>query len=259
MPGSFSDLKKQIYRNIKYRLTRPSPPVVAPRFDGPVLVVGSAPVSHKPADLDSTFRVVTINGSQSVTKSWGIDAPDVTLVQFNQIEGTNTNAVEVRRVLSGERTGRLFVLLWRKDDRARLENGLAAFDYRYDMLTIVDRYERMALLDRVVRTKSLELDADSKCSNGINAVLFALYNGATAVIITGINPGSGGHAYNKVNLSRQHVRMDQEILTRLLQQGYPIFTTDPVVSETIGLPLWKGKEALASMPARNSFNCPALD
>lgn len=257
MPGSFSDLKKQVYRNIKYRLTRPSPPVVTPRFDGPVLVIGSAPVSHRPADFDSTFRVVTINGSQSVTKDWGIAAPDVTLVQFNQIEGTNTNAVEVRRVLSGERTGTLYVLLWRKDDRPRLEAGLKGFNYQYDTLTIVDRYERMALLDRVVRSKSLELDADSKCSNGVNAVLFALYNGAAAVIMTGINPNSGGHAYNQVNLSRQHVRMDREILLKLLEQGFPLFTTDPAVSETLGLPLWPGKEALASLPARNIFRRPA--
>ena len=90
----------------------------------------------------------------------------------------------------------------------------------------------------------MELDADSKCSNGINAVLFALYNGATAVIIAGINPNSGGHAYNEVNLSRQHVRMDQEIVLRLMQQGCPIFTTDPSVSEAIGLPLWREAPAI---------------
>lgn len=252
MPGSFSDLKKMLYRNIKYRLTKPSPPVVSPRFDGPVLVVGSAPISHKPADFDESFRVVTINGSQSVTKGWGIDVPDVTLLQFNQIEGTNTNAVEVRRVLSGERTRTLFVLLWRKDDRPRLEKGLRAFNYSYDRLTIVDRYERMALLGRVVKTQSLEMDADSKCSNGINAVLFALYNGATAVIITGINPRSGGHAYNQVNLSRQHVKMDEEVLLKLLKQGYPIFTADPAVSEAIGLPLWRGRQSLGSPEAANS-------
>ena len=242
MPA-LSDLKKRVYRNIKYRLTRPPPPTVTPPFQGPVLIVGSAPVSHKPADFDASFRVVTINGSQAVTKAWGIEAPDVTFMQFNQIEGTNTNAVEVRRVLNGERTGELFVLLWRKDDRERLEKGLRAFNYRPDRLTIVDRYERMALLDRVAGRKSLELDADSKCSNGINAVLFALYNGAPAVIITGINPNSGGHAYNQANLSREHVRMDQEVLLRLMQKGYPIFTTDPSVSEAIGLPLWQGRDA----------------
>ena len=214
--------------------------MLAKRFDGPVLVVGSAPVSNRPADFDESFRVITINGSQMVTKGWGIEAPDVTLVQFNQIEGTNTNAVEVRRVLNGERTKMLYVLLWRKEFQ-RLEDGLKAFNYGYDKLEIVDRYKRMALLDRVGGVKCSELGADDKCSNGINAVLFALYNGATEVIITGINPDSGGHVYNTENLARLHVRKDREVLERLIERGYPVFTTDPGVSQSVGLPLWTGK------------------
>lgn len=246
MAAQFTELKKHIYRQIKYHLSRPKPPVLPEPFRGPVLVVGSAPVSNKPADFDETFRVITINGSQVVTKAWGIETPDVTLVQFNQIEGTNTNAVEVRRVLNGERTKMLYVLLWRKELQ-RLEEGLKAFNYRYDRLEIVDRYKRMALLDRVGGVKCSELGADDKCSNGINAVLFALYNGATELIITGINPDSGGHVYNQENLARLHVRKDREILERLLERGYPIFTADPVVSQSVGLPLWKGRAQAAKM------------
>jgi len=240
MAAQFSELKKHYYRQIKYHLTRPKPPILAERFDGPVLVVGSAPVSNKPVDFDESFRVITINGSQTVTKGWGIEAPDVTLVQFNQIEGTNTNALEVRRVLNGERTKMLYVLLWRKEFQ-RLEDGLKAFNYGYDKLEIVDRYKRMALLDRIGGVKCSELGADDKCSNGINAVLFALYNGATEVIITGINPDSGGHVYNTENLARLHVRKDREVLERLLKRGYPVFTSDAAVSRSIGLPLWKGR------------------
>lgn len=231
---------------MKYRLLRPEPPALPEPFSGPVVVVGSAPVSHKPADFDESFRVITINGSQVVTKAWGAEVPDVALVQFNQIEGTNTNAVEVRRVLNGERVKMLYVLLWR-DGRKRLEDGLKAFDYRYDNLEIVDRYRRMALLDRVVGMQCSELGSDDKCSNGINAVLFALHNGATAVIITGINPDSGGHIYNQENLARLHIRKDREILLRLMERGYPVFTADPAVSQSLGLPLWEGKARARQM------------
>lgn len=240
MVARFTELKKHIYRQIKYHVTRPKPPVLAEPFRGPVLVVGSAPVSNKPVDFDRSFRIITINGSQVVTKAWGIEIPDVTLVQFNQIEGTNTNALEVRRVLSGERTKILYVLLWRKELQ-RLENGLKAFNYGYDRLEVVDRYKRMALLDQVGGVKCSELGADDKCSNGINAVLFALYNGATEVIITGINPDSGGHVYNQENLARLHVRKDRDVLQRLLARGYPIFTADSAVSQSVGLPLWEGR------------------
>jgi hypothetical protein len=240
MVGSLADLKKTLYRKVKYRLRKPQPPTIPVPFNGPVLVVGSAPISNKPADFDASFRVITINGSQARTAAWGVSTPDVTLVQFNQIEGTTTNAVHVRRVLTGQKTGRLYVLLWRKEQRQRLIDGLKAFDYQYAELEIVDKYERMALLDKVVGLKSCELNADSKCSNGVNAVLFALYNGATAVIITGINPASGGHSYNQENLARQHVQMDKQVLQTLLRQGYPLYTTDPAVSDSVGIPLWTG-------------------
>lgn len=241
MTLNFADIKKQVYRNIKYRIIRPDPPVAPQPFSGPVVVVGSAPISHKPDGFDESFRVITINGSQTVVKKWGVEVPDITLMQFNQIEGTNTNAVEVRRVLNGQRTKMLYVLLWR-EGLPRLEAGLKAFDYRYDRLQMVDRYQRMALLDKICGLKNCEMEAESKCSNGVNAVLFALCNGAPSVIITGINPDSGGHAYNQENLARMHVQMDRQILTRLMQKGYPVYTADPAVSKAIGLPLWTGQE-----------------
>lgn len=240
MGSWISDARKRIYRNLKYRILRPHPPAAPFRFNSPVVVVGSAPLSNRPAGLDDSFSIITVNGSQSVIAKWGVDAPDITMMMFNQIEGTTANAIEVRRVLKGQRTGTLYVFLWRKDDRARLEEGLRAFDYKYDRLEIVDRYERMALLDRVADLRSLEMDADSKCSNGMNAVLFALYNGAPAVIITGINPNSSGHVYNSTGLTRLHVQMDKVLVSKLMSEGRPIYTADPPVSEELGIPLWSG-------------------
>ncbi|MGH6862324.1 MAG: membrane-anchored protein, partial [Phyllobacterium sp.] len=113
--------------------------------------------------------------------------------------------------------------------------------YTYENVQIVNRYERMALLEKVSGLKMLELDKHSKCSNGVIAVLFALHNGATAVIITGINPNSGGHIYNNANLSRFHVKTDSEMLKILLAKRYPVFTTDAEVSAAIGIPLWNGR------------------
>jgi hypothetical protein len=233
-----SDARKRMYRSLKYRLTRPSPPIAPFPFSGPVVVVGSAPVSHKPIGWGANFLTISVNGSQSVIASWGVEAPDITFMMFNQIYGMTPNAVAVRGVLKGRRTGVLYVLPWDKNDRERLEKGLCAFDYKYDSLQIVDRYERMALLDRVAGVRSFEIDSDSKCSNGMSAVLFALYHGAPAVIITGINPNSTGHSYNKASLARQHVQMDKELIAKLLSDGRPIFTADPTVSEDLGIPLW---------------------
>ena len=60
--------------------------------------------------------------------AWLTEKPDVTLMQYNQIEGLTTTACEVRRVLSGKRTGTLFVLHW-QHDVPRLQQGLARFDF----------------------------------------------------------------------------------------------------------------------------------
>jgi hypothetical protein len=67
------------------------------------------------------------------------------------------------------------------------------------------------------------------------------------VIITGINPDSGGHIYNQENLARLHIRKDREILLRLMERGYPVFTADPVVAQSLGVPLWEGKARARQM------------
>ncbi|MDX3929356.1 MAG: membrane-anchored protein [Shinella sp.] len=237
---SLREAKKLAYRRLKYWLRKPKPPADPGLAGSHVVIVGSAPVSHKPEGFDDTYKVISINGSQGVMAAWPRETPDITLMQFNQIEGENTNAVEVRRVLRGRRTGTLYVLLWRHG-RERLEKGLKAFDYRYGDLRIVDRYERIALMEKVSNVRNFELDAETKCSNGLIGVLFALHSGARAVIITGINPDSGGHVYNDVNLARMHVSKDKEMLQILLRGGYLVFTADPDVSKSTGVPLWTGK------------------
>lgn len=236
-------MKTALYRMLKYRLIRPAPPAFPSGFKVPVVIVGSAPVAERPAGLETGYAVISVNGSQSVAARWGIDVPDVTFMMFNQVEGTTTNAREVRRVLTGRHTKSLYVLLWRRKEIERLRKGLRAFDYSYDNLTIVDRYERMALLDKVAGLSSLELDAESKCSNGLNAVLFALHHGAPAVILSGINPNSAGHSYNSVGLKRLHVGMDRMLIERLIAAGKPIFTADASVSESLGIPLWAGESS----------------
>ncbi|MBB2670684.1 UNVERIFIED_ORG: hypothetical protein GGE44_000225 [Rhizobium esperanzae] len=244
MPNLLAQMHKIIYRRIRYTVTRPKPPKSSVPLAGPVVVVGSAPVSHKPVGFDETYRIISVNASQIAVHAWGIVAPDITLMGFNELQGGNTAAVETRRVLTGHRTGALYVLTWRRGQKrqARVKNNLNSFNYSYRDLHLVGRYQRIALMHKASGLVNLELDAETKCSNGMIAVLFALYNGADAVIITGINPHSNGHIYNSANLTRKHTRFDREILIRLLRQGYPIYTADPQVSEEVGLPLWQGDE-----------------
>ena len=227
-------------RSLAYHLVPPKPLRHPGPIGRPVLVVGSAPVSNRPAGFGPHFMVFSINGSQSVAAGWGAEVPDVTFLQFNQVEGTNPNAVAVRRVLAGKRTRRLCVIRW-KQGRERLMRGLKAFDYEAGEVVIATRRSRMALFHRVMGRANLERDNAQKYSNGVTAVFYAFEAGAPAVVVSGIDPSSSGHVYNDLGLRRLHAWSDLAILLELSQRGLPLYTADPHVAENTGLPLWTGR------------------
>jgi hypothetical protein len=233
--------RKYAYRYLKYHLKRPSVPEARDILDGrTAVVVGSAPNSTRPEGWNANFRVITINASQAAAAGWLDERPAITLMMFNQIEGQNPTAKEVRRVLQSKSTGKLILLLWRHDLQ-RLKQGLAAFGYAYDELSVMSRYQRMALMYACLGKLDLDLDLSTRWSNGIVGTAFALQSGAKRVILSGINPQSTGHAYNSLGLNRQHVSADLDALHALVGQGKPVFTADTEVAKSTGLPLWRGE------------------
>ncbi len=225
---------------LKYRLNRPEWPKEP--TSGPVLIIGSAPVSHLPVGFDERFQVICINGSQAATQAWGIASPDVTFLQFNQVRGKGERAVAVRKALNGKQCGTLYVLRW-PDSEHSLREGLAAFNCGFSDLRRIGQYHRTRLAESVLGRIISEGDNEAKFSNGITAVLYAFHNNAPAVVITGIDPFSSGHVYNTLNKERLHTNMDVQILRELSQRGLPLFTSDPRVSESVGLPLWEGAQS----------------
>jgi len=181
--------------------------------------------------------VLTVNASQVTAQKWGLAIPDMTFMQFSPIMSADLHGQEFRRVLHGKRTKSLYAMLW-NDGELALQKSLDSFSYGFDDLHIISRYERMALLDKICGIKTTEVDARRKCSNGINAVLFALYHGAPAVIISGINPSSAGHSYSVSGLPRLHVETDRKIIKLILSRGLPLFTSDMQVSKENDIPLW---------------------
>lgn len=234
------DFKTWLFRLVRYTVTQPKP-WSDPALNGrSVMVVGSAPKSTKPADFGPSYLVMSINASQIVAREWGVEKPDMTLMMFHQIEGKYKNAQEVRRVLNGERTGHLYLLLWRHDLK-RLKEGLKRINYGYDQLSIVDRYSRVALVRAMTGQLNFEIGPESKYSNGIIGVMLALHSGAQRVVISGINPASTGHIYNAENLHRKHSGPDMDALRHMEKLGLPVYTADPEVAKATGLPLWTGE------------------
>ncbi|MBW9114809.1 membrane-anchored protein [Rhizobium cauense] len=231
-------LKRHANRWLRYRLAAPQVPNLEELFKGKnVVVVGSAPVSTEPPGWNDRFRVLTINASQVAATAWLKQAPDATLMQFNQIEGTNPAALEVRKVLKHQKTGMLCILNWRHD-LPRLQRGIEAFQYSYDELKLISRHERIALMHRMTGRLNLEMEGEAKWSNGIVGVALAINSGAANVILTGIDPLSNGHKYNSLDLSRMHKETDLEALKAFREREMPIFTADPHVAQSTNLPLW---------------------
>jgi len=65
-------------------------------FDGLVVVVGSAPVSHQPAGLDACFRLIALNAAQRVAATWGVYKLNIIAMMFSKLCSANTNDVDVR-------------------------------------------------------------------------------------------------------------------------------------------------------------------
>ena len=238
--SDLKDIRSKIFRSLWYFLTRPKPWIEPSLRGRNVVVVGSAPHSSMPVGFDPSYVTISVNASQIVAKKWGVEKPDITLMTFNQIEGTNTNAKEVRRVLDGERTGKLYLLLW-QHSKKRLEMGLGRFNYTCDELYIAGRNRRIALVRAITGKVNLEIDRQTKFSNGVIGVMLALHSGAEAVVIAGINPASKGHIYNVENLDRGHSGPDLAALMEMRKKGLPVYTADPDVAEATGLPLWTGR------------------
>ncbi len=144
----------------------------------------------------------------------------------------------VRRVLKERRTGLLYILRW-KHNRSRLIRGLTGMHYEYKDLKMLSRNDIMALHEAIFGYPHLEIEAEKKFSNGITAMLYAFNSGARQVIISGINPTSSGHAYNTLNLERQHSTVDTQIIRKLMDGGRQIFTSDALVSDKLQIPLWR--------------------
>ncbi|UCI10737.1 membrane-anchored protein [Mesorhizobium sp. B1-1-8] len=230
-----------IKRKLLYRLLHPRPPRHPAPLTKPVFIVGSAPVSNPPVGFRrDAFTIFTVNGSQTVTARWGMGTPDATFLYVNQLDGAKPNALAVRAVLTGQETDLLWIVRAHRTIE-ELRRNIAAFNYRCRDLRKITRHQRMALYEAVTGVANFEMHLEEKFSTGITAVLYALHNCAPAVIITGIDPGSHGHVYNELNIDRMHISSDRATLLALSALGFPLYTSDPHVADSLGLPLWKGQ------------------
>ncbi len=197
----------------------PALPDGLPRFDGPVLVLGSAPGAVPPADLQ-TRRLLTVNASQVIAEGWGMPRPDMTLFGTTVL-GLRPSNRAAQQVLRRRETG---CLVRMSDGSRTLIHDFNLWRMRYiaDRVVSLDIPTRRGLIASLVGD---ELAQRFKPSNGVYLVALALALGATDVVMAGFSLTVSGHAYNNENHPRHHIDADREVLRGMVAAGAPIATT----------------------------------
>lgn len=231
---------RNLRRRVRLSVVGPRAPRHPGGFQGPVVILGSAPVGTIPIGFDGSYKVLTVNASQVRLDDWGLDKPTATFIHFYNIDGKSDKARGDRKQLEGRSTGDLHVLRWKRS-LDELKQGIAAFGYSYDRLHMPSKLHRMALHLSVMKYINNEDSNEVKFSNGITALFYALRSGAPAVILSGINPVSTGHFYDQEGRGRLHGNTDLRILNELRARGLPIYTADAVVADLTGINLWNGR------------------
>lgn len=202
-----------------------------PRFDGPVLVLGSAPGAIPPADLERR-RLLTVNASQVIAEGWGRQRPEMTLFGTTVLGLRPANRA-AQQVLKRRGTGCL----------VRMTDGSTTVIHDFNLWRMQYIADRVVPLDIAARRGLLaNLVGDAiaqryKPSNGVYLAALALALGATDIVMAGFSLTSAGHAYNSANHPRNHVDADREVLLALVAAGLSITTTSQDFAADSGLRL----------------------
>jgi hypothetical protein len=211
-----------------------------PRFNGPTLVVGSAPEPHRPVGLNHDWSVVTVNASQITSDDFGLKKPDLTVFR-DDICGSGTHQNAVWAALRGKQTTHVIANMGSSDDA-----GIAAFmatqNYRAEHVTELNRHVRGAIIADVSGRYYVKVTAG--VSNGIFATLLALKLGASPVVMSGFSFTPGWYFAPGIPGARGHIPADKVICRAIVERGLPVFAADPAFAENSGLPLWTGSAGL---------------
>lgn len=201
------------------------------------MILGSAPNPTIPYSAIGRSKLVCVNASGFMGNKLQLPIPDVTIMSgymavppSNEIETATRNAI--RNLKTKE-------LVWidRGCTFADAKARLGKLDYQYESVTVFTHEERAQIVKDVTGEDLATQSRDRKISTGLFAVCFALYRGASEVIMSGISLSTGSYGYCQLPKARKHVMPDQTAIAKLLDAQLPIKTAEKALSEMTGLPL----------------------
>ncbi len=201
------------------------------------VILGSAP---NPTILRSQIAdsaLVCVNASGCVASQCQLPIPELTIMSGymaappkNKIEKTTRNAIK------GLKTKEL-VWINRGCTFAEAQTRLKKLKYSYETAVVFTHEQRAQIVKQITGADLATQSRDRKISTGLFAVCFALYRGASEVILSGISLSTGGYEYAQQQKERKHVLSDQTAIAKLLDANLPIKTSEKALSAATGLPL----------------------
>jgi hypothetical protein len=210
------------------------------RHTGPALVMGSAPNFRLPVGHDPNWVLVSVNASQLLAETFGLPVPDIALIRGGILVGGSEQESYKRELLRGRQARHLFIPVW-PGAEDRLKEGCRSFDYRYDTLQALTKWQLANILWRVSGRYNMSRGWHKKISTGAFAIMLARFAGFAPVVASGFSLSQAGHGYDERNAFRYHADEDADLLRRVVRRREPIYAEDPDFAAESGLPLWRGQ------------------
>jgi hypothetical protein len=191
----------------------------------PWLVLGSAPDPNVPPGLGDR-ALVCINNAGVAAARMGLPPANLTFRNKNK----------EWKSLSGHKVP---LVLW-VCDRTPFQMWLKRLVIRgadLGEIRVMARNDRREVYEHMLREASDAAEI-GKPSTGIFAVLYALFVGIPDVLLAGMSLDKQGYSYNAPRARMLHGVEDRFALERIARRYPAVRTTEPVIAEGTGVPLY---------------------
>lgn len=207
-----------------------------PELSGTALIFGSAPKYRLTESVLQSATIVTTNASQATLEKHGITVPDVTVMRWNLWQEREIDEHTLKTLKNRKTRNLIIVGAAAKDAAEKTLPVLNNAGYQYDRLYNIDLFQRDKLFHKLTSGTPYMSPKRHWASGGLTAIALAVAGGSDSILVTGLSFRSTGYSYDKGNFPREHVDVDQQLLSAISARHPGIEALDREFSEDSGLP-----------------------
>jgi hypothetical protein len=192
----------------------------------PWFVLGSAPNPTIPHAITDRSALICINNVGITTSRLGLRPADLTFRNKNKEWKT----------LSGVKVPLVLWVCDRTPLQIRWKRFLISRHSELGEIRVMPRNDRRHVYEQMLKRDGSE--EIGKPSTGVFAVLYALFVGVPEIVLGGMSMDKQGYSYDSPRARMLHGAEDRFALERIAQRYPTVRTTEPVIAEGAGVPLY---------------------